>query len=74
VSPPTGPLVSHLDGYFSWLYEQGFCRPYIGTQIRQVAQFSCWLACNDMAIGDITDCLIGQFFEKKNNRRLINQG
>ncbi len=71
---PTGPLAIHLNGYSFWLYELSFCRPYIGRQIRQVAQFSCWLARNDIAIGDITDCCIAQYFEEKNSRRLIKQG
>lgn len=71
---PTGPLAMYIDDYCSWLYKQGFCRNYIGLQIRQVAEFSCWLSCNDIAVTEITDVLIEQFFGKKNTRQLINQG
>jgi hypothetical protein len=52
---PRGPLVPYLNAFVSYLFEQGYCRRYIGLQCRITADFSQWLLKNKVSGSNITE-------------------
>jgi integrase/recombinase XerD len=71
---PTGPLVEYLAPLVSQLVEQGFCRNYIGAQLRVVANFSQWLQMEGITASEITHEHITHYFQGANRHKVVNQG
>jgi integrase/recombinase XerD len=64
---PTGPLVKYL-------VEQGFCRHYIGAQIRVVANFSQWLQAKNSPVSEVTQAHAEFYMQDNNLLRITRQG
>ena len=71
---PKGPLVPYIEPFARRLAEQGFCRRYLGQQIRMAARFSRWLLVNRVAAEAVTDDHVRQFLHGSAGKRAINRG
>ncbi len=60
---PVGPLVDHLEPFANHLLEQGYCRRYIGAQIRVAAYFSRWLQSQSVSATDVTQALAERYLQ-----------
>ena len=60
---PVGPLVDHLEPFANHLVEQGYCRRYIGAQIRVIAYFSRWLHSQSVSATDVTQALAERYLQ-----------
>lgn len=71
---PEGPLVSQLDAFSAHLESLGFCRRYIGNQLRVVASFSSWLRSRKISIKKIREKHIVDFLGAENREKAISRG
>jgi integrase/recombinase XerD len=71
---PTGPLIKYLDPFVNYLFEQGYCRRYIGLQCRVIAKFSKWLLKRKVSESTITEDHVKQFFKGFNYLHAVHQG
>jgi site-specific recombinase XerD len=67
-------LVPYLDPFAKSLAEQGFKQHLLGRQIRVVANFSKWLAAEEVAAEDVTDEHAKRFFEVDKRPQSVRRG
>ena len=71
---PVGPLVNYLDPFANHLLEQGYCRQYIGCQIRVAACFSRWLDGKKILAKCVTQEHAAQYLLGKKRQQAISRG
>lgn len=71
---PTGPLAIHLDVFAAHLESLGFCRRYIGGQLRVVANFSRWLRIRKISTRKLRNKHIVDFLSAENQSKAISGG
>ncbi len=71
---PTGPLVKYFDTFVNHLVEQGYCRQYIGAQIRMAANFSQWLQVEKISASEVTQEHVKEYFQAFNRQMLVKRG
>lgn len=71
---PIGPLVKHLDAFATHLESLGFCRQYLGAQLRVVAKFSGWLRIRKIPIRNLREKHIADFLACTNRKDTIDKG
>lgn len=68
---PIGPLVKYFDTFVNHLVEQGYCRQYIGAQIRMVANFSQWLQVKKISASAVTQTHVKDYYQDSSCQRTI---
>lgn len=71
---PIGPLVDYLDPFVSHLVEQGYCRRYIGSQLRVAADFSRWLHTRKIQAIDLTPAHSAKFLKSRKHQHAVKLG
>ena len=71
---PQGLLANYLDSFSSYLKQQGFCRKYIGSQLRIVASFSIWLSCQKVILSSLCEKHVDDFLSSTNDKRATHNG
>lgn len=69
-----GPLIRYLDAFATHLESLGFCRQYIGSQLRVVANFSRWLKTRKITIKNIRINHIGNFLGTESPAKSTSAG
>lgn len=69
---PKGPFVVYIEPYAKRLAELGFCRRYLGMQMRVVAKFSRWLLGKRVAAEAVTDDHVRQFMRGSASKKATN--
>jgi integrase/recombinase XerD len=63
-----GPLAPHAEGFRRWLVSSGFAPTSVQHRLTLFSQFSCWLAAEGIAPGDVTAAHAGRFADARRAR------